>query len=440
MNRRKNKLDPGGRIILLYILFAYVIPSIMVVLFDTLPVNYKVVSFNWMAFSILVLSYLLYFIFSNYVIFPRRRILVSYEFHYISSRLQFLIVASMVAVSLIGAWEGLNVFRYGDVSISERGMGLVLIYAMVPTLLNFHLMICVFYERNRFARRNFLRIIHDYLLMIGLFLSANGVATMLSAVFALGYAISPGFIRNIVYTNGVVDKNGLLLHRIIFTLFIFIVFVIAWIVGNSIKVGAGLDGGISLIPNEDFINWFTTWATDRIAPSWISLRIALDQYAFATDWNVIIDYFIEPVRTFLFRFNFILLNLFEVGKPENGSIMRINYLMVTQESVQADRQGTAPGLIAGFLFSFPFPLNFAVLVCYLCLLQWFLSRIVSGVSETLSFTGWCLLLYSLLAVFASPIDLLSMIDDAVIGFMLLIWLRQVLIKIKRRNIVQLEAN
>ena len=51
------------------------------------------------------------------------------------------------------------------------------------------------------------------------------------------------------------------------------------------------------------------------------------------------------------------------SRPLNGSISRMNFQNISSESYRK-REGTSPGLVANFLISAPYPLNFLLLIAY----------------------------------------------------------------------------
>jgi hypothetical protein len=112
----------------------------------------------------------------------------------------------------------------------------------------------------------------------------------------------------------------------------------------------------------------------------------------------------------------------EFLRPDDGTIARINYLFITESEFVRSKEGTSPGLFSGFLYSFPFPMNFIILFGYLMLIQNILSRIIGGMLSKMTSIGWVCFLIFTLALFASPIDFLLIVDDGMIALILLMLL------------------
>jgi hypothetical protein len=122
-----------------------------------------------------------------------------------------------------------------------------------------------------------------------------------------------------------------------------------------------------------------------------------------------------PLKSLLFRADYLLGSPLRIEKPTVPSIMGLNYLLVIDRPNRYSRSGSAPGLIAAFTYALPFPIN--IVACSLYLL-WF-ARTIDVLlwrrgRQKVSLVG-LLLLYMFAEQFLqSPFDLLMVIDGATI--------------------------
>src|SRR5581483_2674899 len=106
-----------------------------------------------------------------------------------------------------------------------------------------------------------------------------------------------------------------------------------------------------------------------------------------------------PARTFLFRLDLLLGGVMKIQKPEISSIAQLNYQLMAPGQI-VERAGAAPGLLASFVYVFPFPFNVVLCAFYL---RW-VSRMIDVLLEhrgglKLSLLGMPLVVYYLLTVF-----------------------------------------
>jgi hypothetical protein len=137
-----------------------------------------------------------------------------------------------------------------------------------------------------------------------------------------------------------------------------------------------------------------------------------------------------PINAFLYRLNLIVGQPFDLIRVELSQINRLNYELLTLDTYE--RAGSSPGLISGFLLCFPFPLNVTFAFGY-CLL---LARMFNGVIDRMPFApstlGLFLINWVTLFLFESPIDLLTILDEANLLTFLFIYL---FFKLRRHKIV-----
>ncbi len=424
------RLNPATKLLLAYLVLAYVIPSALISIYGV-PEYYIEAIPRSAPTLVLILSLLAFLAIGNLRRNNQTAHFERYTFRSPSSHLQTLALLALTIAAIYGYANGFSGFRYSDQGLAERGSPMAFAYAAVPTLLQCFLLVYAFYDRNA-TRLTVGATFRRCLLAVGLLLSANGIVTMLVAMAGTTYLFFPQTMQRVLINRGAAGDGKLgarMLRRAsVITLLVILAVLAAsgWVLGEATKRGE-LGSVVDLITGEGVAEWFLLWAAERSSPSYISLMVALDRYALATDWSVVREHFLAPLQSLAFRADYLFLHVFDVPRPDDGSIMRINYNLI-ETNPSNFRAGTSPGLIASFLYCFPFPLNFTVLIAYMLLLQRFLSRLVSALPGRLTLIGLVVFLHFMLPLFASPIDLLLIIDDGTIGVVALIALRSVLIR------------
>ena len=425
------KIRPGGKLILVYLGAAYVIPSFLVWM-NGVPAVYRDVPINLLSLCVLALTFLIYLTASNLYFQPESPPRPNFTFRFIRRPLQIAILALLLLAAVYGYMADLSGFRYSAIPMSERGSTLVFVFSLVPTILHFFLVVYLFYDRDFPDGRGLAHTTCKILLTAGLVISANGIATMLLAALGTIYVFFPNTFRRFLLRPSD-DVRLALSTRLHTRIKIFALLGVlagagfaAWFFGEATKRG-DVSSVVDLVMGAGLLEWFVNWIVSRVSPSYVSLVAALDSFALATNWDVVSEHFAAPIRSFLFRINLLTMQMFDVVRPVDGSIMRINYNLITVNPVSV-REGTSPGLIAGFLYSFPYPVNFLMLFGYLIFAQRFLSRLILALPGKLTLSGWVIFLIFMLPLFASPIDLLLIIDGGTIAFVLLAILRGVLIR------------
>ena len=409
---------------MLYVVMAYAIPWGLIYTAGY-PWLYREPELNIGALAVLIFTYLSSILIGNInMINKKNRKIFRYKFQFVNDNVQVSILILCVLVAGFGLALGFNDFRYEATSISGRGSFLLIIFAMIPTILQFFLLVYLFYEPiyyNKFKRRSIFKRI---LLAVGLIISSNGIATLMVASIAVMHAIFPYTLRDFLLKNINNKKSNnnfnLIKFFIIGAVLIFLVG-ISWVAGEATKRG-DLFSVIDLIKSDDSWRFALEWLNLRLSPSYVSLLNALDYYSLSTDPSVIINNLFAPLKSFLFRLNHLLMSPIEFLRPDDGTIARINYLFITESEFVRSKEGTSPGLFSGFLYSFPFPMNFIILFGYLMLIQNILSRIIGGMLSKMTSIGWVCFLIFTLALFASPIDFLLIVDDGMIALILLMLL------------------
>lgn len=424
-------LQPGAKLILLYVIVAYIIPGLLVAI-SGMPDIYVDFPIDQLALCVLIAALLAYLGLSGLASSPTLADEPRYRFRFIAPRLQIALLIPLVAAAAYGFFGNLAGFRYSAEGLSERDSPLALAFALIPTVLDFLLLVYIFYDQQFSKRRGPARFVIKALLLAGFLLAENGIATMMMAAICAVYVFFPRTFTNLLFRpsdNAGRPRGARLLRTIGVGLVICLLACAggaAWILGEATKRG-NLDSVIALVTGAGVVKFFLNWGVSRTCPSYVSLVVALHHYALSTDVNVIRQHLMEPFQSFLFRANYLLLNAFDVARPVSGSIMRVNYLLISAIPSHG-REGTSPGLIGGFLYSFPFPFNFAVLIGYLLVLQRFLNRLIAALPGRLTVAGWLIFLIFMLPLFVSPVDFLLIVDEGVIQVLLLLLLRQVFIR------------
>ncbi|MBY0371305.1 hypothetical protein K2X33_11500 [bacterium] len=126
-----------------------------------------------------------------------------------------------------------------------------------------------------------------------------------------------------------------------------------------------------------------------------------------------------PISTMLFRGDFLTGGLWGVNRPDISSVALWNYRRLAKKATNP-REGSSPGLIAGFEYSAPFPWSVLLCVLYLCLFSKILDQILvpaAGVK-----LGWVAMLLGLKyieAPLSSPPDMLLLFDNGAFAAVLL---------------------
>lgn len=189
---------------------------------------------------------------------------------------------------------------------------------------------------------------------------------------------------------------------------------VAYVFGESVKRG------------EDIVNvfdWLTgtsqesVWSPqiliERTAPSYASLVNALP---LTFDWDrPSFSILGDVLNNVLFRLDVLGVSDFGVERGHANSIMRLNYEWIDIFALNA-REGTAPGLIPGFIFCFPPILNLVALGAYVFLILGMMQRVCLAMRGDLSIVGKLIFTYLSLPLFESPIDILMIIDDGFFFF------------------------
>jgi hypothetical protein len=120
-----------------------------------------------------------------------------------------------------------------------------------------------------------------------------------------------------------------------------------------------------------------------------------------------------------------------IDRPVFGSISRINLVMISEYAINP-REGTSPGIIAGFFIGTPQVLGFLLFTGFLSASLWFFTPILAAIPGQLSILGYYVFCRLVLVwVYSSPLDLLQIRDESFIVLLALIAFRWRILPIKK---------
>lgn len=418
-------------IVAIYLTSAYVIPHVILGLLNwenPVYISAEVLGIQWLPLALsLSFSGILFYLCKPAV----RMYKVRKNRLFTSAKISLVLLAIngfllyFIAADLAG-------YRYGSRHISDNSILPIILYICSKIFLNFSVLSYVYLPELFFDGK---RKLWPLLLLISaLFLSTSGLASILFAVVASAIMMISKYANELIFTNLFIylKKN---LHSItqlklrknlifILTLMpiIFIAIIISWLYGNSVKMGVPVPSVISWSQSRfPSISDAFQYIIFRHSPDYYSLKIALTTHAYQYDFSVINEYFLEPFRTAIFRLDVLLGGLFDISRPEFGSISRINLIKIANYAYRV-REGTSPGPIASFLYCFPLPFNFVFLSTYILLLLLFFEKFLNVIGKRINIVGLTFLTYAMREFFMSPLDIFSIFNSTLIylsGFILI---------------------
>ena len=388
------------------------------------------VPIEWLGLTILVVVIGLFFLTSR----KRSRRREEYTFRFVPDWVQTVVLLTLVGVGAAGNVAGLNGFRYSASGLSEHLTPLVIGFVLTPWLLNAFLLVYVFFQRDITHPLNPRRLTNGLLLVIAH--RAHSFAAprrTSSSMLRAGECLLPSSRPSIPFSQATSNapirtraESNLMISTIGLIVLGLLGAGLAGFLGESIKRGQA-DSVVEDALDPELASVLANWAVGRMWPSSASVLIGMHDYGLATDWNVIPQNLLAPWQTLQFRINTLLPTGSAPVRPENGSIRRVNYLLMAAYPLN-NREGSTPGLLAGFLYTFPFPLNFAVMFAYMVALRRFLDRFLDGTAAPLSLLGNIVIMPFLLPLFESPIDFILILDDVVFAVLLLFLIRNVFLQ------------
>jgi len=333
-------------------------------------------------------------------------------FFYSSQKLRIAVLLVAIVVGIVNfANSG---FRYDDIGLSEKGSVSVYFFSLIPAFIKLLVIYHAFIYRGASAMDRLERA----LVTTALVASINGNATAFVAVFSFGVLHTNARAYLFRRTFGAASSLRLFALVGMGTVLIAVVVTIlagAYVYGESVKREQSIDTVLSTLSYASL----PEVAINRLSPAYVSLVNTLPlTFDFDRDsfspligvWN-----------TFLFRLQALEIVQFGIDRDSAISMMRHNVGFISSIAL-TEREGTAPGLIPGFLYCFPPILNVLMLGAYVFMALGILQRLCLCMNEELSFIGAFVLTYFTLPLFESPLDLLLIIDDGFIYIVGLWWM------------------
>jgi hypothetical protein len=406
-------------VIILYMSTAYIIPWIVLSSFaweNPLYIQSSVGLEEW-SFPFLVVIFSIFYFQQS----PSKKNI--YDIKPIKSSYILIILIFIFIINLYSSILGFSNYRYSNLSISQYNSPILYLTIVAEGILDFIVFSFLFFPSLLFGKMSAQRKKICYFIIGGsLLLTNTGIASGLRIAITTIFIIWEKNARAILFQDfsfydkkkKSVFRKGFKLRKIFFIILLFCVSLpllyYGFVFGLTVKTGMSLSEAIywtkSTYPSLlDFFQYLVF----RTSSDYYSLKFSLANYAYSINLNVIWDHFLEPVRNAIFRFDTLLGKPFDYDRPELGSLGRINVLMIANYAVGA-REGTSTGPIPGFLYSFPFPINFMFFFMYLVSLMNFFQMIFKVINKPISFIGILIFAYSMRMVFMSPIDILLVFD------------------------------
>jgi len=343
-------------------------------------------------------------------------------FFYSMQKLRIVVLLVAIVVSIVNfANSG---FRYDDIGLSEKGSFSLYVYALVPAFVKLLLIYHAFIYRGTSAMDRFERA----LVTAALAASINGNGAAFIAVFSFLVLQTNASAYLFKRTFGTASALRIVVLFSVGTVLIAMVSAVlagAYVYGESVKRGEEVTSVFDTF--LAFGEGYTEVLFNRLVPAYASLANTLpltfdfNQDSFgnlAGVWN-----------TFLFRLQTLDIFQFGVGRESTAPISRLNVEFINRVAV-TEREGTAPGLIPGFLYCFPPFLNVLMLGAYVFMVLGIFQRLCLCVIEEMSFFGKFILTYFALSLFETPVDLMLIIDDGFIFFVGLWWMSRLVDQVR----------
>lgn len=398
-----------------YLFIWYVLPFLVFYLFDFESAIYNVPALNFYG--------QMYFIIIGITVLWR---VVSFSCNespmlwrlddrkYINYESIFLLI--LLVIAMFGYASGMSGWRYSPQGLSEDITSTKLLYAIIPTILEFILLTYIFYKELNFRRK-----INLLMIAVTMLFSASGIRPMLLVSLCISYLLFPDFLHKLLFkqrAENITIKSSLMGFVII--IITFSILGTGLILGESIKTGVNIVDVISNYADSSF-NGFFNYIIERSSTAYISLLNAISNDTSVPSRFQSSLMILGPIENLQFRIDAILGNFFGVDRPDFGSFMRHNYDLITKYPLNF-REGTSPGLLASFVLAADFPISILLLLLYTTLILKLINRLLAGVIKPLSLLGGIIFLSFIDIVFASPLDLLLLIDNMNIFIFLLIGL------------------
>lgn len=165
------------------------------------------------------------------------------------------------------------------------------------------------------------------------------------------------------------------------------------------------------------------YLVERFSSHLYSYNYTLTQPFGGLQWKDVRAVFI-PLKSFLFRADYLTGGFFGVEKPAVASVSQLNYRMLVREHFRS-REGTSPGLLGSFNYLLPWPLNLVLALIYMLFLVQLFNVLFSNVpGKQISFLGLVIVLHVFQNFMDSPVDFLMIVDNSfmkVLVILLIYW-------------------
>ena len=410
--------DTPIHILAIYLFMTLVLPPFLLAINDVWPIYYHYQDFSVFE-GILVISAVVFAcLFRHFQWAQTREIAVTPRaiLFYSNQKLRIAGLLFAIVVAIINSAN--SGFRYDAIGLSERGSFSLYVYVIIQPCVTLLLIYHAFVYRGTSAMDR----LECALITMALAASINGNATAWLTVFS--FVVLQFNARAFLFKSKFGAASNLSLRDYLrLTVIVGVVGILltgAYIYGESVKRQESVISVFESLTGTSSVDvWTSNVLIERLSPPYASLVNTLPlTFDFDRDnfgnlvgvWN-----------TFLFRLEALDIFRFGVDRGNALSIMRLNYEFIDIFGTNL-REGTAPGLISGFLYSFPPILNVLMLGAYVFMMLGILQRLCLCMNEEMSFIGKFILTYFTLPLFSSPIDLLMIIDDALVFVVGLWWM------------------
>lgn len=423
----------GERVITAYFIIAYLVPMVGNLLFpDKIETIYQISPLSFYSVVLLVATYVLFIVASRSKSTwrpPVRLQRLALRIARLYRRLRLTIAIVSVPLSWQYFVRGMNSYRYAaeGEGISDLGSLLLLVVNVINVLATVDLMHAMLSKPAEV--RNWRTDLGSVLFGFALVLSANGTASMFQTLFFLLYATFPRlsyallFVRRGQYQLIALIKSGLSVALLV------LLVLAAWIVGEGIKVSSSrrvssvdavTDVANETIRQAGFWSDYPYYFLSTNSIYYYSLLFVAQSERGELNYEGVAPV-VLPLKTFLFRLDYILGRPLEILRPEPGTVSRVNYLLLTAlpSPLQNPRAGSSPGLVAAFVYAFPFPISIVAAAWYLFVVARILDRFIAPL-DRLSLFGVFLAVSCLHGIFQSPFDMLVVFDPSTLFTLLVI--------------------
>lgn len=389
------KYKPANLALLFYFLFSYIFPPIYSWSFNyesDVYVNFDLQK-DTTLYQILLYISLIIFIFlpANFSKSFNRNYTLSVQFPEKTISALLIIIFFLAIIGFINNFSN---FRYNAIPIANQDYFLLLIFYIFAKDFLISLLFVLIFFNFRIKKLYFK--LFKFLITVSLFFLITGVGDAFIFLLSLFF---------LLYTN---TFRKLMFERIKPS-FSFALVIILYL-GLTIGIATKHETDISFINlNYDFL----IYALDRTSVNWYSLKASL-YYNVESSSNLQNYILSEVYNNFLYRLH-LLTDLITAEKPAESSLAVINYKLMTLD-ISNTRSGTAPGLLASFIYISPKYFVPFILMLYLIFYHFFLKFIkYRFFSNKLTLLGEFLIFYFFtLSLLQNPIDFLQIFDNSLI--------------------------